>query len=79
MILVDAMCGSSNNGNLLQDTGLFISVSVKDSGIGMTPEQAKAVFDPFGKSNRHARGNGVGLSICKKICEQLEGSIQVQS
>ena len=77
--MVYAICGSSNNGNLLQDTGLFISVSVKDNGIGMTPEQARAVFDPFGKSNRHARGNGVGLSICKKICEQLDGKIAVTS
>ena len=28
---------------------------------------------------RQANGNGLGLSICKKICEQLEGIIYVES
>ena len=61
----------------------MLEVFVWDQGIGMSEEEAKHCFEPFMKSenaqsramNRH--GNGVGLSICKQICEHLEGSISV--
>ena len=51
----------------------------------MSEEEQKLVFEPFLKSeniksrqmNRH--GNGVGLSICRQICESLEGKISVFS
>ena len=51
----------------------------------MSWEEQSNVFEPFSKSsnidskslNRH--GNGVGLSICKRICTSLEGDIEVLS
>ena len=47
----------------------------------MTEEEAKHVFDPFYKSVQNKRlnpmGVGVGLSICKQICQQLNGDIHV--
>ena len=63
----------------------MLEVQVWDRGIGMSAEDKKRAFQPFQKSiseeaknlNRH--GNGVGLSICKQICENLDGDIQVQS
>lgn len=63
----------------------MLEVQVWDRGIGMSAEDKKRAFEPFMKSiseeaknlNRH--GNGVGLSICKQICENLDGDIQVQS
>ena len=45
----------------------------------MTHEKAISIFKPFNQQNTEVRGNGVGLSICKKICEQLGGSIEVDS
>ena len=54
-------------------------MSVKDEGIGLTPEQVKTIFEPFSKPSSHGRGNGVGLSICKQICEHLGGKIMVIS
>ena len=51
----------------------------------MSEQEQARVFEPFQqtdsvesqKMNRH--GNGVGLSICKQICESLEGQISVVS
>ena len=45
----------------------------------MPPDKLASIFEPFSSSNSNVRGNGVGLSICKKICEQLEGEISVLS
>ena len=58
-----------------QDDGSYIKVIVQDDGIGMTPDQVDKIFEPFSQSSINKRGNGVGLSICKKICEQMDGMI----
>ena len=58
-----------------------LEVKVKDGGIGVCPEDVGNLFKPFFKSenklNRqhNPRGNGLGLSICKQICQALEGDI----
>ena len=59
----------------------MLKVSVYDEGIGITPEKLAEIFKPFGQSSgtNQTAGNGVGLSICKQICEQLDGSISVSS
>ena len=59
-----------------------IIVSVKDDGIGMTSEQMKSVFNEFYKvdDSRHdLNSSGLGLSICKRIIEQHDGRIWVDS
>lgn len=69
----------------IEDSQNFLDVEVEDSGIGLTSDEIKRIFTPFGRlNNQKSRemnklGNGVGLSICKKICEELGGSIEVQS
>ena len=51
----------------------------------MTPEEVKHVFEPFNQAKTKANkglnhlGNGIGLSICKQICENLGGGIFVTS
>ena len=50
----------------------FIDVTVKDNGPGMSMGQLADVFKPVKKDvNNSSRyiSNGVGLSICKQICE----------
>ena len=62
-----------------------LKVSVKDSGIGMSKLDAINVFNPYYKTqNIHSQrlnthGHGLGLNICKKICESLGGSIEVET
>lgn len=52
---------------------------VKDTGIGIKPENVDSVFDRFVKLNTFVQGSGLGLAICKNIVEQLHGVIGVDS
>jgi len=60
----------------------WVHVSIRDTGIGMEPEQVQHVFDEFYKvdQSRHdLSSNGLGLSISKYIIEKMGGTIQIES
>ncbi|MCB9766688.1 MAG: response regulator [Candidatus Omnitrophica bacterium] len=56
---------------------------VSDTGIGMTPEQMAKLFQPFAQAEAKIgskyEGTGLGLAICKKFCEMMGGTIEVES
>jgi len=60
-----------------------IEFSVKDTGIGMTPEQRSKMFQSFSQADtsttRKYGGTGLGLSICKNLAEMMGGEIWVES
>ena len=70
---------------LVQSTGTKaeLQFDVRDTGIGMTPEQAGRIFKAFtqadGSTTRRYGGTGLGLSISKRLIELMEGSIWVES
>lgn len=63
--------------------GTRIEVSLRDCGIGMTPEQMARLFTPFTQADssttRRFGGTGLGLAICRQIVEQMDGWIRAES
>ena len=65
-----------------QADGEMLSISVTDTGIGMTPQQVSHACEEFYKADesRHdLQATGLGLSICKRIVERHGGRIQIHS
>ena len=64
------------------DSNELITVSVKDSGIGMNQDQLDHVFDEFYKADESRHdfdSSGLGMAICKRIVEKHGGNIWVES
>ncbi len=62
---------------------VLLHFSVKDSGIGITPECQKKIFSPFEQARTHEDeqlgGTGLGLAISQRIVGLMGGEIQVES
>ena len=61
----------------------WLSLSVRDTGIGMTEEQMERLFQPFSQADiqtaRKYGGTGLGLAITKQFCEMMGGDIKVRA
>ncbi|MBI5443242.1 MAG: response regulator [Deltaproteobacteria bacterium] len=61
----------------------WVSISVRDTGIGMIPEDLDVIFDEFrqvdGSTSRRHEGTGLGLAISQKLAKLLGGWIAVES
>ena len=68
--------------DILEDK-VKISFLVKDSGIGMTSEQQKVIFNPFSQADdgisRKYGGTGLGLAICSDIAKLMNSEIELNS
>jgi len=70
-IVIDAIIEKNN-----------VKISISDTGIGMTKDQLRYVFEEFYKADESRHdfdSSGLGLSICKKIVEKHNGTIWIES
>ncbi|MGC4006695.1 MAG: response regulator [Pirellulales bacterium] len=65
-----------------QNAGNFVRIDVRDTGVGMSPEQADRLFKPFpmiSTKEQNPDGTGLGLALCKDLCRILGGDISASS
>lgn len=69
--------------DIIDENKLRMDFSLSDTGIGMSKEFQKVLFEPFTQENRvdnaEMRGTGLGLTIAKRFVEAMGGTIRVES
>ncbi|MCI1723212.1 MAG: ATP-binding protein [Lachnospiraceae bacterium] len=70
-------------GEMNPDGSMHQHIEVSDSGIGMSEEFQRTLFNPFTQENRNdsseQRGTGLGMAITKQLVERMGGTIRVES
>jgi PAS domain S-box-containing protein len=60
-----------------------LEMTVRDTGIGIAPEVQARLFEPFvqaeSSTTRRFGGTGLGLTICRKLIDLMEGALELQS
>jgi CheY-like chemotaxis protein/nitrogen-specific signal transduction histidine kinase len=68
---------------MIDENSADLFFAVKDTGIGIKPEQREELFDSFKRleieKNRNIQGTGLGLSIAKQLTELMGGELTVES
>jgi len=57
----------------------YVDLCVEDNGPGIAPSEINKIFDPFFTTKQSKNGTGLGLYIAKKVIEDHNGSIKVES
>ena len=61
------------------DSERYACISVRDNGVGMTPEVKAHIFEPFYTTKERAKGTGLGLSVVYGVVHNHNGFVQVES
>jgi signal transduction histidine kinase len=84
-LLLNALEAVGNNGTLSISTEIAagedgirrLKISIRDTGMGITPENLSHLFEPFFTTKKN--GTGLGLSITRRIVEEHRGVMEVLS
>jgi PAS domain S-box-containing protein len=70
-------------GERIKEDYFRVEFLVKDTGVGISKEKIKSIFEPFVQADntvsRRYGGTGLGLSICQKLVEMMAGRIWIKS
>jgi signal transduction histidine kinase len=85
-LVENAIKYSRDKGNVsvtVGKSGMYVTVAVRDDGIGISPEDCGRVFDEFyrvrGEHTASIPGTGLGLSLVKRLAELHDGTVAVSS
>jgi len=85
-LVSNAVKYNRDNGNVrvvASGAGASVRISVEDTGIGMTPDESRRLFNDFvrikNEKTRHILGSGLGLSTVKKLVTLYGGEVAVRS
>lgn len=81
-LVVNARDAMPHGGSLTIAVGAadeYVTVSVTDTGTGITDDAMAHIFEPFYTTKGLGKGTGLGLATCKTIAEQSGGEIRVAS
>lgn len=81
-ILRNAESAIKGSGKISIETssaGERIFVSIRDTGVGMSPEILKRAFEPFFTTREVGKGTGLGLTVTRDIINSHDGGIEIES
>jgi signal transduction histidine kinase len=82
-VLINAVQASTDKKGLVSvdctQKDFYVDIRIADNGSGINPDQMSKIFDPYFTTKQSKSGTGLGLYITKKVVEDHNGSIKVDS
>lgn len=85
-LTINSIQAMPEGGNLFFATGMmekqnttFLTISISDTGEGMDPAAREYIFEPFYSTKKIGPGTGLGLAVVKKIIDEHQGIIEIDS
>jgi signal transduction histidine kinase len=82
-VLINALQASSEKKGAVtvqcMQKDFYVDVQIEDNGNGIGSDQMAKIFDPYFTTKQGKSGTGLGLYITKKVVEDHNGSIKVDS
>ena len=72
-LTLNVRCETQNDGKTMA------LIEVVDTGQGIPPDVMPRVMDPFFTTKAEGKGTGLGLAICRRIVQEHQGTIQIDS
>lgn len=76
---VQAINGEGTITIITAETEQYLTISIADTGCGMSEESKERIFDPFYTTKKYGEGTGLGMSISYGIIKEHNGMIEVKS
>ncbi len=81
-IIMNAIQAITRDGLIEIETFLrdgYVNIKFKDNGVGILPEHIDKIFEPFFTTKEAGKGTGLGLAVSKRIVDEHNGKIEVES